>query len=120
TLHQTRVHTVSDGPCVWTTTPDYGVAAEEMCCLSRATGASFQLHVKLQAPSWISTDRVRVVRNGIEVATVPIPAAMPARVTRFDADIPLDGTVGDAWYVVIVDGDAPMLPVLTAQPRRIT
>jgi hypothetical protein len=115
---------VLDGAFVTATITDDDGAAVGPGGLAAVTGAGVTLHVKVQAPPWIPTDRVRVVsRGGADVKTVPIPApgggAPP--VVRFDADLVLDAPAGDMWYVVIVEADGDMAPVIPGvRPRTIT
>ena len=112
---------VLDGAFATLSVKDDGGVAVGMGGLAKATGPKVTLHVKVQAPTWIATDRIHVIVNGSDVMALPItPHASPPPVVRFDGDISLAGTPADAWYLVIVDGDAPMMPVLSAPPRTIT
>ncbi len=112
---------VMAGAFATATVKDDAGALVGMGQLAKATGKQVTLHVKVQAPSWIATDRITVVVDGAEVTGVPIakPAGAPPAV-RFDDDITFDAPAADAWVMVIVDGDAPMAPVLGAMPRTIT
>jgi hypothetical protein len=103
------------------TVKDDSGTAQGVGTLAKATKGPLALHVKVQAPSWIPTDRIRVIENGADVKAVPIPAAMGApSVVRFDGDIAIDPPATDAWLLVIVEGDTAMAPVLGAHPRTIT
>lgn len=115
---------VLDGPFVTATVKDGGGEERGPGGLARVAGDTVHLHVTVQAPSWIATDRVRVVRNGKEVENVSITPTTPPNVLRFDGDIDVPaagsgGGGGDAWYVVIAEGNASMRPVGSA-PRTIT
>ena len=112
--------TVQDGAFVVASVKDDGGAQVGMGGLAKATGAKVALHVKVQAPSWIPTDTIHVYRNGVETQVLAVPAMQPPKVIRFDGDIVVDGTAADASYVVIVDGDTLMAPVIAARPRSIT
>jgi hypothetical protein len=109
---------VVDGPFVTLTVTDDAAAAVGPGGLAKATGAMVTAHVKVQAPSWISTDHLRLVANGAELQNLAIPTS--TSVVRFDADVPLAGMAADAWLVAVVDGDTAMAPVLGDKPRAIT
>lgn len=112
---------VLDGAFATLSVRDDAGAAVGMGSLAKVTQGKVTLHVKVQAPSWIPTDRIHVIANGGDVKAVPIvnkPGPLP--VVRFDGDIVLDLPAADAWYMVVVEGDAPMMPVLSSPPRTIT
>ena len=112
---------VLDGPFVVASITDDDGAPVGMGGLAKVTGATLTLHATVQAPPWISTDVVRVIANGTEVKSVTISAAgSPAPVVRFDADIGVPAPAKDTWYVIIVDGNTAMTPVIGAKPRSIT
>lgn len=113
---------VMDGAFVTITLADDAGAAIEPGGLAKATGASLTLHVKVQAPSWIPTDHIRVIVNGAEISTIDLPPpATPPPAVRYDADVTIPAPqTGDAWVLAIVDGDKPMAPVIGSPPRSIT
>ncbi|MBI5480483.1 MAG: CehA/McbA family metallohydrolase [Deltaproteobacteria bacterium] len=113
---------VLDGAFVTATVLDDSSAAVGMGGLARVSGVDVTLHVRVQAPSWIPTGHIHVVRNGVEVKTVTIPpGGAPKPVVRFDEDIVLAAPAADAFYVVIVDGDPGMDPVMPGtRPRSVT
>jgi hypothetical protein len=88
-----------------------------------ATG-TVTLQVEVQAPSWMSATRLRVLAGGVVVVDRAIEDADrdPARPTiRFSGGLPID-VREDTWLVVIVEGDARdrNLPVLDARARAIS
>ena len=86
--------------------------------LARVSGATITVHVTVQAPPWIPVDSVRVLENGVDVQSVQVPASTMVR--RFDADITFPAPKSDASYVVIVEAQGDMGPVLPgAHPRTI-
>lgn len=109
---------VVDGPFVTLEVADDSNAAVGVGQLAKATAATVVAHVKVQAPSWIATDHLRLIANGAEVKTIAIPPATTP--LRFVADVPLTGLAADAWLIAIVDGDTPMAPVLGDKPRAVT
>ncbi len=74
-----------------------------------------ELHVKVQAPSWMPVDWIRVVVNGDIVATVEADQLQDA-VVRYDASFSL--TVDkDSWFVVLAGAPLKRLaPVSPGQP----
>ncbi|MFO0726933.1 MAG: CehA/McbA family metallohydrolase [Myxococcota bacterium] len=74
----------------------------------------FQLHVHAEAPSWISTNRLRVYADGLVVHDAPIAATGPVRV---DAEIPLS-CAQDCFVLARVDGDTELTPILSAADKR--
>ena len=110
---------VLDGAFAVASIKDDGGVAKSMGELARVAGPKVTLHVTVQAPPWIPTDRIRVFQDGLGVQSVAVPAGMGP--TRFDGDIVLDAPAGDASYVVIVESDSDMSPVLPgSKPRTIT
>jgi hypothetical protein len=106
------------GPFVTAAVWDDGGAEVGMGGLARVAGSEVRLHVRVQAPSWVPTDRLRVVANGAEVSVVTIPGGGPL---RFDADVVLPAPAADTWYVVVVEGDAAMAPALPGKrPLAVT
>lgn len=86
------------------------------------TTGELALHVSVQAPSWVDVRHVRIVRNGIADAPIPIPAppeGEPPPVLRFQASIPI-ATETDAWYVVIARGDSRDRILANVLPFAIT
>jgi hypothetical protein len=108
---------VLDGPFVTLTVTDDASALEGVGQLARTTAATVTLHVKVQAPSWISTDTIQLVVNG-KAQAFPIPPS--TAVVRYDADLKIPSPGRDAWVLAIVDGNTPMAPVLGSPPRTIT
>lgn len=75
----------------------------------------YTLHVKVQAPTWMPLDWVRVIVNGTQVVEKPI--TLTAGGLRFDEDIALDSPGKDFWVVVLAGApDKRMAPVSPQQP----
>jgi hypothetical protein len=113
---------VLDGAFVTASVQDDGAVAVGMGGLAKVSGADLNLHVRVQAPSWIPTGTITIVGNGATVKTVtpPDPGSPPA-VVRFDEDVVLPAPAVDTWYVVIVDAATGMDPVLPGtRPRSVT
>ena len=69
------------------------------------------LTVEVQAPSWIQVDRLLLLRDGVEVERRDVTGA--------PEDFLLDAD-RDAFYVVIAEGDTPMLPAYSERPWAMT
>jgi len=68
------------------------------------------LHVEVEAPTWMAVDRVEIYQNGTLVHVVE---DLDEGVVRLVRDIPL--TVDrDSWFVVIAMGDSDLSPLFTA------
>lgn len=76
--------------------------------LTVAAGVPTNLHVTVQAPSWVALSRLRVFVSGQEVETLELAGANPV---RFDEDVAV--TVDeDAWVVFAASGDDPLGPLV--------
>ncbi len=82
----------------------------------RARDAEVELHVKIQAASWIDVDRVIVVINGDRQQIHPVDQVRNR--IRFDQilQIPL---IEDSWLVVLVEGDDSLAPIVPDKERPI-
>ncbi len=69
--------------------------------------------VNVQAPSWITVDEVRLLRNGVEIDTVAITSQ--DEVVRLDTVL-TDTPTADAWYAVQVIGSGSLEPVSRTGP----
>jgi hypothetical protein len=74
--------------------------------------------VRVEAPSWMQIDRVRLLQNGVpvqevELSTWPRPDDLRAGV-RFEGELTATPTA-DAWYVVEVIGSGDMWPIDAGQ-----
>ena len=101
---------VSCGPFVRFATE----AGEPTGTLVAAEAGRVSFAVRVEAPSWIAVDRVRVLENGAPVADIDVttwerPVGLPAGV-RFDALLSAEPTA-DAWYVVEVVGSGTLWPL---------
>ena len=77
-------------------------------------GATTDVHVRVQAASWVDVDALDVVVDGALVTTRSITAedADPDNPTiRFEADLPIDVAEAGGYVVVAAYGDAPLEPV---------
>jgi len=74
------------------------------------------LHVRIQAASWIDVDRVIVVINGDRQQILPVDQVRNR--VRFDqtVQIPL---IEDSWLVVLVEGDDSLAPIVPDKERPI-
>jgi hypothetical protein len=83
--------------------------------IADAPGGLADIHVIVQAPTWMAADRLRVFVGGSEVATITLDGSTadptnPA--VRFDDTIAVATVDGeDGWVVVEAEGDSPMDPV---------
>ncbi|MBK7876867.1 MAG: CehA/McbA family metallohydrolase [Planctomycetes bacterium] len=68
-----------------------------------------KLFLQVQAASWIDVDRILVIVNGDQVATLDVPPER--KPMRYDGSVDLNLT-DDAWVTVIVEGDDSLAPVL--------
>jgi hypothetical protein len=86
------------------------------------TGApsTVDVHVRVQAASWIDVDAIDLVVDGVTVDTIAIAPgdADPANpAVRFEKDFTIDVAPGKGSYVIVAAyGDSPMEPV---QPGRV-
>ncbi len=104
---------VSGGPFV-----TVSINGKSMGELVDASAKQVQLTIKVQAPTWIATDTLRVILGGKdggdEVATITLDASKvdPQNpVVRFDESVPLTLTK-DTWVVVVVQGKGSLSPVV--------
>lgn len=96
----------SYGPFVrfWANHPDQGVGAEVV-----DTDGTVDLHVTVEAPTWMAVDRVELYQNG---ALIHEWTALDPGPVRLDVDHPV--TVDrDSWFVVIAMGAGSLDPVFT-------
>jgi len=82
-------------------------------------GATAQVHVRVQAASWVDVDAIDVVVDGAIVRTIDIlpEDASPANpVIRYEADIAIDVSGANGYVIVAAYGDSSLEPV---HPGRI-
>ena len=80
-----------------------------------ASSGSVEMHVLVQAPEWMATDRMRVFVTGEEVHTVTLDetTADPANpVIRYNDTVSISVGGSDGFVVVEVEGDERMDPVV--------
>jgi hypothetical protein len=82
-----------------------------------AAGGRVDLHVRVQAASWVDCDRVKVVVNGGVADVIDVPPIREA--LRLDRTIEVALTA-DSWIALLVEGDEPMAPIVhdTGRPVR--
>jgi hypothetical protein len=111
---------------------EFSVEGVAMGGEARARDGHALLWVRVTAASWVDTARLLVIVDGELERTVAIPPARAtprleqelelclagtcARHGKARADIP---TARDAWVALIVEGDAPLAPVLRAGARPL-
>ena len=91
------------------------------------SGDEIELAVRIQSPTWLVADRLRVYENGLlireEVATPSLVAGMDGGM-RNEYELTFNHrTIGDAHYVATVQSDQglyPLLPYNHADPATIT
>lgn len=84
--------------------------------VTASAGGEVVLHIRVQAASWISCDRVSIVVNGDIVQTIAVPSS--TRALRLDERRPLK-LARDAWVALLVEGDQPLAPILHPAGRPI-
>lgn len=73
-------------------------------------GATASMHVVVQAPTWVTVDRLRVYVNGEVTTDATLTPRDP--IVRFDDVIDVDvASSGRTWVVVAVTGDTELEPV---------
>jgi len=83
-------------------------------------GATAQVHIRVQAASWIDVDSIEVVVDGQiaqKIDLIPEDADPLDPTVRYDADVPIDVAGGTGGYVVVAAyGNSTLEPV---HPGRI-
>ena len=109
---------VSGGPFV-----TVQAGGKSMGEVAKVTGGTIALEVKVQAPTWMSADTLRVIVGGTEVKTVTLDSstADPTNpVVRYDSSVDLSVSA-DTWVVVVVTGSTSMDPVVRGdKPFAVT
>ena len=75
------------------------------------------VHLRVQAPSWMPVDRIRLFVNGVMDTELPVPPTTD--VVRYDADITLTNASG-TWVVAVVDAVAVPSPMLKKKALAVT
>ncbi len=102
---------VSCGPFVRFMTEDRSAGLGDRIVPDSEGRVSFW--VEVQAPDWIGLEEVRLWRDGVPIATVPITTeGSGVRLETTFTDEPEQ----DAWYAVEVIGSGSMLPVHSNGP----
>lgn len=85
-------------------------------------GGPIALELQVQAPSWMSVDRLRVFENGeaiLDRAITASDAAAQDPVIRLETVVTATPTV-DSFYLVVVEGSGDNAPVIGARARSIS
>jgi Carboxypeptidase regulatory-like domain len=89
--------------------------------VTRVTPGAVPLRVRIQAANFVQTSRLIIVANGQVVLTVDLPdPGDPPAPLRFDDTVWVDWSGGDAWFVAMVEGDVPMVPLEEFTARSVT
>ncbi len=82
--------------------------------LTRQQRGRFPLTVHVEAPAWISTSRLRIYLDGLVVKDQPITRG---EVVRLHQELSF-GCAEDCFLVARVDGDVPLVPMLSSGEDR--
>lgn len=102
---------VSMGPYV-----EFNIGEANMGDVVTDTSGQVSLSVKVQAPEWMTVDKLMVIANGEQIKEIlfdntTIDSENP--VIRFNDDILVDLSV-DTWLIIMVDGSKNLRPVSRA------
>ncbi len=95
----------SYGPFVRFTANETAIVGDEIV----DTDGTVDLHIEVQAPTWIPVDRVELYQNGTLIHEWE---GLDPDVYKLSEDLTVDVTV-DSWFVVIAVGDGDLGPVFT-------
>ncbi len=91
--------------------------------VAAADGGAVELHVRIQAPTWMDADHLEVFVDGVAVETVALDESTEDPdnpVVRLDRTFTLE-LAGDAWVVVAAWADSTLDPVTrNKQPFGVT
>lgn len=81
-----------------------------------ARDGRLDLHIRVQAASWIDCDRVKIVVNGDVIREIAVPQTRePVRLdTRLTLPVDADG-----WVALLVEGDDPLAPIVQDRRRPV-
>lgn len=84
-------------------------------------GMRTQIHVVVQAPSFIDVDQLEVIVDGTTTETIPITAPVdPTETLRFEGDVDVDVAASGSWVVIHASGtDTPDI-AYGGQPFGVT
>ncbi len=96
---------MSSGPFVRFTINDTGIGDELI-----ATEGTVNLHIEVEAASWMKVDRLELYQNG---TLIYVNEALEEGIVRLveDKEVAVDK---DSWFVVVVMGDDDMSPLFSA------
>jgi len=110
-----REHRVvpSYGPLIRFSIGDVGIGGD----VSSSDGSA-ELSIEVQAPRWMTVDRVEVYENGRMMHEFLAADLATDEVVRLDTTLTVqptdaDGAPQDAWYVVVAMGNQDLSPVVT-------
>lgn len=109
-IRDKRTYTTS-GPIV-----EFTVNGVPMGSLINDDDGSVEVGLRIQAASWVSCDRARVIVNGEEVDQIQVSNSRDR--VRLDTVVPVRIT-RDSWVTVLVEGDRPLAPIMPDQERPI-
>lgn len=111
-----------EGRCYTTFGPvlDFRVNGQPLGSLVSSDSGRVLVEVRLQTPTWILVNRVKIVVNGDVVATVELEPSVRADGRfywpRIKQVVPL---LHDSWIVVLVEGDESLDPIVCGGPRPV-
>ena len=82
--------------------------------LVKSTSGRMNVDVEVQAPRWVTTDRLTLYVDGNVLVTVPITSNATRRLSR---TFPIR-CKADCFILARVDGDTPLTPVISATDGR--
>jgi hypothetical protein len=106
---------VSSGPIVRASIPDRGLHDDPRMATADANG-DVVIEVEVQAAPWIDVDRIRVIRDGEEIATIPVDDGRDR--IRFEDGIRVP-MKEDGWIVLLVEGDDSLAPMIDGKKRPV-
>ncbi|MDP2305493.1 MAG: CehA/McbA family metallohydrolase [Pseudomonadota bacterium] len=95
----------SYGPFIRFTANETAIVGDEIV----DTDGTVDLHIEVQAPSWIPVDRVELYQNGTLIHEWE---GLDPDIYKLVQDLTVDVTV-DSWFVVIALGDGDLAPLFT-------
>jgi hypothetical protein len=73
-------------------------------------GAHTQVHVRVQAPSWVEVNRIRVYVDGVATTDATVTTGVDP-IVRFDEMVNVDVGTTRSWVVVVASGPGTLEPV---------
>ena len=110
------------GRCYTTLGPvlDFRVNGQPMGSIVETTNKRVMVDVRLQSPTWILINRVKIVVNGDVVETVEVePDVRADGRFRWPSIKKVVSLTHDSWIVVLVEGDESLDPIVNGADRPI-